>query len=406
MERTKFNLLDPVFPVLPRWFTTPLHGGTAEDASRDIDQPTHEHVLLEELFYKVFETRFINTTPSCECGSVTEIPQGFSRAEVSLTATLPGYFSASFKHIISPPIVKIPMPPLAPLPPFDRENIPISASTRSFPKLPGSLNPLNVSEDVLGTPSVETSQSISSISSSNVTPLSPQFLSERDFSSVERLRNNSVSTTNTSIRSIGGKSSNTGSGSTGSGSQTAGPAYAEHSESTHVGADKEVYSLWNLERMADMDEHSLYVHLTHAAGLVNGVKESMWDELKKMVIRHDKKLKQHGWSEMDYTESSSRRLFNNLWDRYQRCVRHIGKHTELIRSPLISDLRDRIAMWHPMVHYGWTYPRYGVMTEGEIAGREMLRKEILEARALAKDEEIQHSIRVTRLLVGMNGKES
>lgn len=82
-------------------------------------------------------------------------------------------------------------------------------------------------------------------------------------------------------------------------------------------------------------------------------------------------------------------------------------YAELIRLHIIfSDLRDRIAMWHPMVHYGWTYPRYGVMTEGEIAGREMLRKEILEARALAKDEEIQHSIRVTRLLVGMNGKES
>ncbi|KAI0803293.1 hypothetical protein BC629DRAFT_118044 [Irpex lacteus] len=124
--------------------------------------------------------------------------------------------------------------------------------------------------------------------------------------------------------------------------------------------------------MAEMDEHSLYVHLTHAAGLVNGVKEAMWEELKKMVARRDKTLKQHGWSQLDYTDEMSRRLFEDLWNRYQR------------------DLRDRIAMWHPMVHYGWEYPRHNVMTEMEIAERERLRARILEARELAKDEEIQH----------------
>ena len=45
------------------------------------------------------------------------------------------------------------------------------------------------------------------------------------------------------------------------------------------------------------------------------------------------------------------------------------------------------------------------MTEVEITEREKLRSRILEARALAKEEEIQHPIRVTRLLVGMNGKQ-
>ncbi|KAI0095133.1 hypothetical protein BDY19DRAFT_67609 [Irpex rosettiformis] len=361
---------DPVFPVLPRWFTTPLHGGEVADVAHEADHATHAHMLLEELFYKVFESRFINITPS---------------------SALPGYFSASFKHIISPPIVKIPMPPLAPLPPFDRELIPVTATQRSFPTLPGSFRLQDLSNDVPESPSNDTNKSFSSFgSSSNDMSLSPQSPSETIFSNVERLRNNSVSTANASIRSIGRKSSHTGSSSTGSGSQVAGPAYADHSDSTHVGASKEVYSLWNLEGMAEMDEHSLYVHLTHAAGLVNGVKESMWGELKKMVSHHDHvvQLKRHGWSESDYTESNSRRLFENLWERYQR------------------DLRERIAMWHPMVHYGWTYPKFEVMTETEIAGREKLRREILEARTLAKDEEIQHPIRVTRLLVGMNGKGS
>ncbi len=233
---------------------------------------------------------------------------------------LPGYFSASFKHVISPPIVKIPMPPLAPLPPFDLENIPISAaSMRSLPKLLplGPAKSTDATDNMPEPQSTVSSNSAFSFASSYNTSLSAQSQFGRELSD-GRSRNASVSTTDTSVRSTGRKS--TGSGSTGSGSQTAGPAYAGHNESTHVGAHEEVYSLWNLEGMAEMDEHSLYVHLTHAAGLVNGVKEAMWEELKKMVARRDKTLKQHGWSQLDYTDETSRRLFEDIWNRYQRCV--------------------------------------------------------------------------------------
>ena len=67
-------------------------------------------------------------------------------------------------------------------------------------------------------------------------------------------------------------------------------------------------------------------------------------------------------------------------------------------------MHERIALWHPMVHYGWTYPRQNPMTEAEAAEQERLRKAILAARALAREEEIQPPIRVIRTLVGINEK--
>lgn len=67
------------------------------------------------------------------------------------------------------------------------------------------------------------------------------------------------------------------------------------------------------------------------------------------------------------------------------------------------DIHARIALWHPMMQYGWTYPRQDPMTETELADQEQLRIAIMEARAYAKEEEIQPTLRVIRLLVGTKG---
>jgi hypothetical protein len=64
------------------------------------------------------------------------------------------------------------------------------------------------------------------------------------------------------------------------------------------------------------------------------------------------------------------------------------------------DIHARVALWHPMMQYGWTYPHQDPMTETELADQEQLRKAILEARMFAKDEEIQPNLRIIRLLVG------
>ena len=65
-------------------------------------------------------------------------------------------------------------------------------------------------------------------------------------------------------------------------------------------------------------------------------------------------------------------------------------------------MHERIALWHPMVHYGWIYPRQSTMTESEIVEQERMRRAILDARLLAKEEDIQPQLRVIRTLIGIN----
>lgn len=78
---SKTACADAIFPVLPRWFTEPLHARTRwpsismQDGSKFFSNPQvsshpdveHEYELLEILFEKVFDRRFINMKPSCAC---------------------------------------------------------------------------------------------------------------------------------------------------------------------------------------------------------------------------------------------------------------------------------------------------------------------------------------------------
>lgn len=66
-------------------------------------------------------------------------------------------------------------------------------------------------------------------------------------------------------------------------------------------------------------------------------------------------------------------------------------------------MHERMAMWHVMMHYGWSYPKQSPMTQAEIMEQDQLRHAILEARMLAKEED-QVPSRLIRLLVGVNGK--
>lgn len=97
------------------------------------------------------------------------------------------------------------------------------------------------------------------------------------------------------------------------------PALAEQGESVEIGG-AEAYALYNMEALGKIDDHTLFVHLYHAAGLVTGVKEAMWDELKALVDRYDSSLTKYGWRSHEYTEKESRRKFDFLWDRYRGYV--------------------------------------------------------------------------------------
>ncbi|KAG6380890.1 hypothetical protein JVT61DRAFT_5282 [Boletus reticuloceps] len=104
---------DIIFPTLPNWFTAPLrvrnkrsdsihhpngmHHREATPPPSSVDPPSlpHDHVLLESLYYGVFENRFINLRP---------------------TAILPIHFTSNFRQVVTAPIVHIRMPAIPPLP--------------------------------------------------------------------------------------------------------------------------------------------------------------------------------------------------------------------------------------------------------------------------------------------------
>ena len=79
MDRIRDFSVDAIFPTLPRWFTEPLHARTRwpsinmQDGSKMLIDPqfpkdpdvAHEYELLEVLYNKVFDRRFINTKASC-----------------------------------------------------------------------------------------------------------------------------------------------------------------------------------------------------------------------------------------------------------------------------------------------------------------------------------------------------
>ncbi|KAI0095232.1 hypothetical protein BDY19DRAFT_916882 [Irpex rosettiformis] len=405
---------DAIFPVLPRWFTSPLHamGSTTTDDPPPSPMTTaeepllHDHALLERLFYSTFESRFISPRPS---------------------SVFPGYFSSVFTQVRSPPVLNFYMPPLAPLPPFNRENIPpatyFTKPARRLPvpqPPPNSPNPLKLSLDSQLTPVAfptmrRPSHPLSPLSvplpsSSANSPIYPlprndsmtsttsslpstrsAYHSTSILTTIETITAATSSSSGSSITSASTGGSNTSLAGLNTGSVTF-AGYGSGGETTHIGEAEEAYTMVKMENLLNNDHHSLYVHLYHAVRVVHACKERMWDELKEMVWRGDESLRKYGWEkEEDWTEGGTRKKFKKLWERFE------------------YDTHERIAMWHPLVHYGWTYPRHGAMTESEILEREEIRRTILAARALAhaeRDEnEPRKPMRQIRLMVGVKPKD-
>ncbi|KAJ3539166.1 hypothetical protein NM688_g6406 [Phlebia brevispora] len=252
---------DAIFPILPKWFTTPLHAPVPYDTSEEnvetgeiqptqqrshqsppsTDHLPHAHALLEELFFAVFHNRFLNPIPS---------------------SMLPGYFSAFFSHVLSPPVIKFPMPPLAPMRPLP----PPSRAMEPSPSLSGSS---------VGSDSPRSSASESIADSAGV-PL--------DSPSMERSRSNSSST------SVDSQDS----------SKSQFVAY-HHEEGTRIGGSTAV-ELFPLCDTEVLNSYSLYMQLRRAVVLILGLKEAMWDELKLKIERDRNSLKIYGWEEADFEE--------------------------------------------------------------------------------------------------------
>lgn len=85
-----------------------------------------------------------------------------------------------------------------------------------------------------------------------------------------------------------------------------------------IGGEAHVTELFPHRDFKMFEDKALYMQLYRAAGNVYAVKEAMWDELVKLILKGDPTLKMYGWEDNDYrSEPASRRRFEVLFQRYK-----------------------------------------------------------------------------------------
>lgn len=92
-------------------------------------------------------------------------------------------------------------------------------------------------------------------------------------------------------------------------------------DATQLGGEA-AKSLFRIDRMQEMGEGALFMHLYQASRMVYGAKEAMWEELVVRINKKDQSLEMYGWnSEHDFRIEESRRKFEGLFDGYKQYVR-------------------------------------------------------------------------------------
>ncbi|KAI0807654.1 hypothetical protein C8Q74DRAFT_1363141 [Fomes fomentarius] len=442
---------DAIFPILPRWFTEPLHARTRwpsismQDGSKFFSNPqvtpnadiAHEYELLEILYNKVFDRRFINTRPS---------------------SVLPAAFSTIFAHVVSPPVLTVPMPPLPPVQSRPRPRS--SQGSRHSDSIYGDPNLLydaeaegEMSLATVGTP-VPRKKAVKNGSKSNRqslhgppptasktrAPSSPLVRSHSENNVTSQKSNGpgsskpSRSASSTSLHNGHGHSHIYSNGhppplppplptspqASGSSSVLASSRQesldghphspltrsSQHSDSstslqsmmskrtaaiqdlaavsTIIG-EKSQIEMFPIDALLMFDVHSLCLHLRRALGVVLAIREAMWEELQSLVTspRPDVDLDKYGFFVHEDTIESIRAKYVQLLDQYK------------------NDMHVRMSLWNSLVHFGWDYPQRDPMSKAEEMEEMRLREDILMARRKAGAEnEREPACRAVRVLVG------
>ncbi|EJF66251.1 hypothetical protein DICSQDRAFT_165948 [Dichomitus squalens LYAD-421 SS1] len=410
---------DAIFPVLPRWFTEPLHARTRwpsismQDRSKAFSNPqvsaqsqvAHEYELLEILFENVFQRRFINMKPS---------------------SSLPAYFSVYFGHVLSPPVLTVPMPPLPPVQPRPPPRSSTSSHSDSYYGDPDLLYDAEAQGEMSlatlhgpvrkkkGKSSVKrTSSSISpsgtSISSGGASPLARSYSEQQSRKSLNGStgslhgHGNGNNTTpppplppiHTTVTAsgmpissgpkIGGRSrSYSGASMMSMASKRKAAIQDLAAASTVIGGRSQI-ELFPLDGLLMFDVHSLCLHLRRALGFVLAIREAMWEELASLVTSpaRDVDLTKYGFFPHEDTLENIRSKYLQLLDQYK------------------SDMHVRMSLWHSLVHFGWDYPQRDPMSKAEEMEEVRLREDILMARREAGAEnEREPPCRAVRMLVG------
>ncbi|KAI1784003.1 hypothetical protein LXA43DRAFT_289577 [Ganoderma leucocontextum] len=411
---------DAIFPVLPRWFTEPLHARTRwppsismQDGSKFFSNPkvsshpdvAHEYELLEILFEKVFDRRFVNTKPS---------------------STLPAPFSTCFGHVISPPVLTVPMPPLPPVQPRPPPRSSSSSQSDSSygerdllydPNAKGEISlatfnkPASRKKSSRGTRSNR--QSTVGMPFGAPIPESSPLVRSYSDGPPQSTRSGSdlgqeqrpppppppspISTTVTAsgvpISGPGSKGaemrssrSNSVSSMMSMASKRTAAIHDLAASSTVIGGRTQI-ELFPVDGLLMFDVHSLCLHLRRGLGFVLAIREAMWEELAALVTSpggSDVDLTKYGFFPHEDTLQSMRSKYVQLLDQY--------KH----------DMHVRMSLWHSLVHFGWDYPQRDPMSKAEEMEEMRLREDILTARrnAGAENDREPHC-RAVRMLVGV-----
>ncbi|KAF7797183.1 hypothetical protein EIP86_008375, partial [Pleurotus ostreatoroseus] len=227
---------------------------------------------------------------------------------------LPGYFNATFNHVVATPILLFPMPPLAPLPPLPEVSRSQRPPKRPVPPPPlPSEKPRDYSLPPIS-PTIPLESHFGDLSPLPSAPASAKssFQSQRpaeNYLELERIdpAPNPINITSPHVHSVV-KTDGLGS--------VAMPAFAPRGETTEMGG-KAAYDLFCMDVIAHLDEHAAHMHLRRMTGLVESAREAMVDELLAMVVQGDRTLGKFGWEEDEYNEDVSREKFDLLWEQFK-----------------------------------------------------------------------------------------
>ncbi|KAG2149593.1 hypothetical protein BD769DRAFT_344875 [Suillus cothurnatus] len=373
---------DILFPTLPTWFTAPLRARNKRSDSvhhpngshhrndklpssqPDIPPLPHDHVLLESLYYAVFENRFINLRP---------------------TAILPIYFTSNFRRVISAPIVHFRMPALPPLQPLPQPLPPNAllmeaslssdrSETTSQPHAPLTPRPLAISFS--STHSSATSKSASSGESSLFSNMEGSMLSYPTTSPAD---------CSPCSPTLSCDAANTLSSEIETAHLMKKPLYvvdssAAESTSMGVAASQSLIPLGEIDKLS---ERSLAMQLYWSYQSVLACQEAMYEELLDRTRNRTGQLTDWGWdTDQELSELESRTKFEILVDRYKR------------------DMQARISLWCSLAELGWSVPPREAMSKAELVEEERLYRAMLEARRFASEEDLYTPCRSVRILVG------
>ncbi|KAF7339336.1 UBIQUITIN-CONJUGAT-2 domain-containing protein [Mycena sanguinolenta] len=315
--------------LIRHWFTAPLRARPRRSTSvhhpngtqrglddNQSDTTSHDHALLESLYKSVFESRFINLSP---------------------TAILPNYFTTYFRHVTLSPVISFFMPPIPPLQP---------------------LPPQIITSYVID-PNSDTLDSRTSTVFASPFPRDPADIVIILFCYIGLHWFDRCILPGVNIYGVAHK-----------------VIFRFHTPSPlkrfvmDMGLDEEEPALSPdrtplRNRLNSLNERSLAMHLYRSYQLVLACQEEMWEELKDRIRNRKDELKPFGWDDDEELEElQSRKKFELLIDRYRTDMQtrtalwcsltgigwQFPPREPLSKAELIEEERIRAAMMEARTH--------------------------------------------------------